>query len=165
MTERVLCLRATMGLDMSTINSANGSPIPACDLRVPVFFTVIVPPMSWPKWRAPLSGFLRVSNKGIIVSACIEKLARWDEMHFSPYFSSGFRQLLQTWVCLALRRSIPLSRHNIEWIQSEEDRPYLLISPCWPADFSVHIWFLNQNDIEATLLAIEHMWAKGVSIG
>ncbi len=148
------------GIDVSVNNNAmSSSPIP--DLRVPVFFTVIGPALSWPKCSEPISGFLRLSDKLIAIYAYIEMIARWGEMHFALYFGSGLKQLLHTWVCLSLGKPIPLSRQNVKWAQSEVGGPHLLISPCWPADFSIRIWFQDPHEIEPTFLLLERMWARG----
>jgi hypothetical protein len=139
-------------------NDTAASAMPASQPRVRVRFMLKDPPMSWPKWREPIDGFLHVSTNGITVSAYAEKAARWDQIHFCPYAGSGVKRLIRTWVCMTLAQAIPIARHNVEFAMDQSDQPCLRITPGWPADFSLFAWFPNKHDVESISLAIERMW-------
>jgi len=134
-------------------NSTSNATQPDRDVGTPIIFMLDT-------WRKPIDGFFHVSDNGIKVIAYIERVGRWDQMHFYPYTGSGTKQLLRTWLCLALGKAIPITRHNIEWVAWGSDKPCLRIVPAWPADFSLLAWFSSQHDIEPTVVAIEHMWTN-----
>jgi len=111
-------------------------------------------------WREPIDGFIHISDNEIAVAAYIETVACWDEMRFCPYVGLRIKHLLRTWACLSLGKPIPISCHDIVWVTDGNNVPCLRITPCWPADFSLLIWFPNQSDIEPILHATENMWMK-----